>query len=212
MVYRTTRRMARRKEARRANFLRTAVEMFGKQGYHATTVPMIVRKSGSSTGAFYFYFKNKEDVFGAALEAVGEQVAETLNRALAKVNNNVLCQMTTAVDTLVHYLALHPAQARILIIESSGLTPTLAKVRRAIIRSHCRSVEKAIVSLARSGGTCLNPKVAASCWVGAILESVYEWLETPLDQRISPKVLAKNITRFNLRGIGIKRNTPSTPA
>lgn len=205
MVYRTTPRMATRKEARRSKFLRTALEMFGKQGYHATTVPMIVRKSGSSTGAFYFYFKNKEDVFAAALEAVGEEVAETLNRALAKVDNDVLRQMATAVDTLVHYLALHPAQARILIIESSGLTPRLAKVRRAIIASHCRSVEKAIVSLALSG-TCLNPKVAATCWVGAILESMYEWLETPLDQRISPKVLAKNITRFNLRGISAKRN------
>jgi AcrR family transcriptional regulator len=52
MVYRTTPKMAKRKEAHRARLLRTAIRLFGKQGYHATTVPRIVRESGSSTGAF----------------------------------------------------------------------------------------------------------------------------------------------------------------
>ena len=62
MVYRTTPKMARRKEAHRTKLLETAVQLFGKHGYHATTVPMIVKASGSSTGSFYFYFRNKEDV------------------------------------------------------------------------------------------------------------------------------------------------------
>ena len=62
MVYRTTPKMAQRKEAHRTKLLETAIRLFGKHGYHATTVPMIVKASGSSTGSFYFYFRNKEDV------------------------------------------------------------------------------------------------------------------------------------------------------
>ena len=69
MAYRTTPKMVKRKEAHRARFLQTAIRLFGKQGYHATTVPRIVRESGSSTGAFYFYFRNKDDIFARALEA-----------------------------------------------------------------------------------------------------------------------------------------------
>lgn len=75
MAYRTTPKMALRKEARRTKLLNTAVRIFGKRGYHAATVPMIVRASGSSTGSFYFYFRNKEDVFAAALERFGERVS-----------------------------------------------------------------------------------------------------------------------------------------
>lgn len=62
MVYRTTRRMAERKEARRKKLLSAAIGIFGRKGYHAATVPMIVRAANSSVGSFYFYFRNKEDV------------------------------------------------------------------------------------------------------------------------------------------------------
>jgi AcrR family transcriptional regulator len=192
--------MAKRKEANRAKLLQTAIRLFGKQGYHATTVPRIVREGGSSTGAFYFYFRNKEDVFAAALEAIGEQVAAALNSAIARAGHSTLAQMRAAVEGFVHFLAGHPAEARILIVESSGLTPKLSNVRRTIIASHCRSVERALSSLPRPmPGTDL--KVVASCWVGAVHESVRQWLETPAEQRISAEILAKEIARFNLQGI-----------
>ena len=67
MAYRTTRKMAERKEARRRSLLTAAISIFGKKGFHAATVPMIVRAAKSSVGSFYFYFRNKEDIFAAAL-------------------------------------------------------------------------------------------------------------------------------------------------
>src|SRR5579864_5493064 len=121
LVYRTTPKMALRKQAHRANLLKTAVALFGKHGYHATTVPMIVKASGSSTGSFYFYFRNKEDVFSAALENFGERIAAALNAAIALAGENPLRQMRAAVEGLVLFLADNPDEARILIVESSGL-------------------------------------------------------------------------------------------
>src|SRR5579864_2518107 len=85
--------MAKRKEAHRAKFLQTAIRLFGSKGYHATTVPDIVREAGSSTGAFYFYFRNKEDVFASVLEFVGEQLAAALNKAIAGASENAISQM-----------------------------------------------------------------------------------------------------------------------
>src|SRR5882724_7502398 len=82
--------MAKRKEAHRTRILLAAIHLFGKLGYHATTVPRIVRQSGSSIGAFYFYFRNKEDVFAAALEAIGEQIAAALNKAIAAAGDSNL--------------------------------------------------------------------------------------------------------------------------
>jgi len=204
VVYRTTPKMARRKEENRARLLETAIRLFGSEGYHRTTVPDIVRESGSSTGAFYFYFRNKEDVFAAALESVGQQLSAALNEAISGAGEDVLRQMRTAVETLMMYLAQHPDQARVLIVESSGMTPNVAKVRRSIIASHCRSVEQALLKISESLPS-LDPRVVASCWVGAVHESVYQWLETPKAKRPNAQTLARQVSSFNLRAIGARQ-------
>jgi len=206
VAYRTTPKMAKRKEAHRAKLLRIAIRLFGKQGYHATTVPRIVRESRSSTGAFYFYFRNKDDIFAHALEAIGDQIAEALNKAMASALGDTISQMRVAVETFILFLAEHPNEARILIVESSGLSASLAEVRRSIIASHCRSVEKALTGVSSSLPK-LNPKVVASCWVGAVHESVYQWLESAAGKRVPAQTLAREISGFNLRGIGAEKES-----
>jgi len=201
VTYRTTPKMAKRKEAHRAKLLQIAIRLFGKQGYHATTVPRIVRESRSSTGAFYFYFRNKDDIFACALQAIGEQIAAVLNKAMTSARGDTISQMKVAVETFILFLAEHPDEARILIVESSGLSTKLAKVRRSIIASHCRSVEQALTSISGSLPR-LDPKVVARCWVGALHESVFHWLESPTERHISAEALARQISEFNLRGIG----------
>lgn len=201
MAYRTTPRTAQRKQAQRARFLQTAIRLFGSGGYHATTVPDIVRASASSTGNFYFYFRNKEHVFAAALEFIGEQLSDVLNQAISAAGENTFAQMKAAVEGLIVYLAEHPHEARVLIVESSGMTPEVAKARRAIIASHTKSVERALRSASDSLPE-MDPRVAASCWLGAVHEAVYQWLDTPKGRRIEPEALARSVVAFNLRGIG----------
>jgi AcrR family transcriptional regulator len=192
--------MAQRKEAHRTRLLNTAVRIFGRRGYHAATVPMIVKASGSSTGSFYFYFRNKEDVFAAALERFGERISEALNAAVA-AGENPLHQMRAAVERLVLFMAENPDEARILIVESSGLGARLEMIRRGIVDSHARSVEKALLRL-RSTLPPLHPGLAARCWIGSVYESVFHWLEQASAQRPPAKVVARAVADFNLRGIG----------
>jgi AcrR family transcriptional regulator len=201
MAYRTTPKMAQRKEAHRSKLLAAAIRLFGKKGYHATTVPMIVKASGSSTGSFYFYFRNKEDVFAAALERFGERIAEALNAAIAAAGEDRSRQMRAAVERLVLFMAENPDEARILIVESSGLGPRLEQVRRKIVESHTRSVARALAQL-RSALPPLDPTLAARCWVGSVYESVYHWLEQPIDGRPAAQRVAGAVAEFNLRGIG----------
>jgi AcrR family transcriptional regulator len=73
----------RRRRRRRQSFLQAAVTLFGMHGYHATTVPMILQAASSSTGAFYSYFRNKEDVFAAALQCVAETIASGRRKTIA---------------------------------------------------------------------------------------------------------------------------------
>lgn len=55
-----------------------AYRCFRSRGYHATTVDAICREAGVSKGAFYWYFKSKQEVFLAILEAWAAEVEEEL--------------------------------------------------------------------------------------------------------------------------------------
>ena len=193
--------MAGRKQARHSKLLAEAIRIFGRKGFHDATVPMIVSAADSSTGSFYMHFRNKEDIFAAVLQTISERISSALNEAIASAGPQVLLQMRAAVEALVRFLAEHPAEARILIVESSGLGKRLEEVRRAIVASHTRSVEQA---LRAASGQLPEPQtqVVASCWVGSIYEAVYRWLEQPTKERLPADQLAKAIAAFNLRGIG----------
>src|SRR5690242_21178516 len=45
------------------------------------------------------------------------------------------------------------------------------------------------------------------CWVGAVYEAVFRWLEQPSKGRLPADRLAKTIAAFNLRGIGAPAET-----
>lgn len=57
--------MTRRKskETRREEILEAAMKCFSKKGYHDTTIDDIIKGSGLSKGAIYWYFKGKRDIF-----------------------------------------------------------------------------------------------------------------------------------------------------
>jgi len=200
MVYRSTTKMADRKAARRRKLLDSATRVFGQHGYHATTVPMIVANSESSTGSFYFYFRSKEDVFAAVIEDLGKEITDVLTEAVTRTATG-LPQMVAAVTRLFLFLADNPGKARILIVESSGLSPRLEHMRRQIVASHTRSVEQALGSLAP---LVIVPErsVAARCWLGAVYESAYHWLELPSEHRPHAESIARAVADFVVRGIG----------
>lgn len=199
MAYRNTARMQEQKAARRRRFLDVATRLFGAKGYHQTTVPEVVGESGSSTGSFYFYFDNKEDLFAQVLGQIGDRLSSKLNEAIANQSEPPQ-QMRAAVEGVFLFLAENPAEARILVVESSGLGGRLEQTRREIQASHTRSVERAIRRLSGRVASA-DPAVLARCWVGAIYEVIRYWLEIEPGERPPAGQIATEVAQFNLRGI-----------
>jgi AcrR family transcriptional regulator len=199
MAYRKTVATEARKDARRKTILDAATRLFGACGYHSTTVPMIVAESDSSVGSFYAHFRNKEDVFAAVLEALGQKVTEVMDQAKAS-QPDALLGIRCAVESLFLFLADNPGDARILIVESSGLSPRLERVRRAILRRHaehvCQTLESAPASFSVSA-----PLIAARCLVGAVFESLCSWLEENPGDRRSAAEVARAVADYNSRAI-----------
>jgi AcrR family transcriptional regulator len=199
MVYRKTSATAARKNARRKLILEAATRLFGSYGYHAATVPMIVAEASSSVGSFYTHFRNKEDVFAATLETLGKRVWEVMEEARIS-QADPLQGIRCAVESLFVYLAQNPQEARILIVESSGLSPRLEQVRRNLLRQHAGQVCQTLQSRAEAFSG-VDPVVAARCLVGAVFESLYSWLEQSPAERPPAAKVASAVAEYNCRAI-----------
>ena len=199
MVYRKTPAAAVRKEARRKLILDAATRLFGTSGYHAATVPMIAADAHSSIGSFYAHFRNKEDVFAAVLETLGEKVSELIHQARVSQPDPLL-GIRCAVESVFLYLAQNPQQARILIVESSGLTPRLEQVRRGLMTQHAGLVSQ-MLELLPASFSMEHPAIASRCLIGSVFESLYNWLEQSPANRAPAVKTARAVADYNARAI-----------
>ncbi len=76
-------RRARRKDARPAEVIEAARDLFVSRGYAATKLEEVARRAGVSVGLPYLYFANKEELFKAVVRAailpqfrMGEEMLE----------------------------------------------------------------------------------------------------------------------------------------
>jgi AcrR family transcriptional regulator len=75
------------KAANRASILEAAREVFGEIGFEAATVRDIVRRSGLSVGAFYNYYRSKEEVFDALADDGARRFRPILQAQSAKATD-----------------------------------------------------------------------------------------------------------------------------
>jgi AcrR family transcriptional regulator len=62
-------RREERKEETRAELIAAAASVFAQRGFHGASVEEIAREAGYSTGAIYWHFSDKDDLFLAVFES-----------------------------------------------------------------------------------------------------------------------------------------------
>ncbi len=72
---------------RRTQIIDAAIVLFGKRGFHGTTVHAIAQRAGLSTGLVYQYFGDKEDVLFLALLTVLDSYKERIPPAIESASN-----------------------------------------------------------------------------------------------------------------------------
>jgi AcrR family transcriptional regulator len=162
--------------ATREKILQAALKVFAEKGYHKALVDDIVRASGTSKGAVYHHFTNKEALFLALVDDLSERLAESVATAIAVAQGSlgkVQAALTAGLDTF----ARHRDLARILLLESVNLGDAY-QAKRLGERERFASLIQAHLDQAVADGSIpvLDTRVAALAWLGAVNEVVIEWL------------------------------------
>jgi AcrR family transcriptional regulator len=74
---------AERVDLRRRQLLEVAIRLFGRKGYHLTTMRDIANAAEVSVGMIYQYFADKEDLLSSAIMEILESYAREIPRAIA---------------------------------------------------------------------------------------------------------------------------------
>ncbi len=75
------------KAANRSAILDAARAVFGEMGYEAATVRDIIRRTGLSVGAFYNYYRSKEEVFDALADEGARRFRPILHAQSARASD-----------------------------------------------------------------------------------------------------------------------------
>jgi AcrR family transcriptional regulator len=107
-----------RGKATRERLVATARELFGRDGYEATSVESVLKEAGVAKGSLYHHFENKPALFDAVLDQVVSEVAGKAGRAAARHDDPVEslragCAewLRTCLDPAVQQIALVDAPA-----------------------------------------------------------------------------------------------------
>ena len=180
------RRAHQRREAllqrHRQRILDAIAQCFADRGYHDTSVDQVVARARTSKSAFYACFPTKEAAFAALLEREGERLLHEVENAIV-AEGDVRHRARAGIATFVTSCAGAQATARILLVESVGISPAIEEVRRAL---HARFAEmiraQAEAASAQGARTAtVDLEVIAYALVGAVNEAVLRLLETGRD-------------------------------
>lgn len=176
--------------------------MFARKGYHRAIVDDIVRASGTSKGAVYHHFANKEAVFLALVDEFAARLAVAVSEAVAS-RQGALAKVESALRAVLETFGGHRELARLILLETVSLGPTYA-AKRAEVHARFAALIRGYLDEAVADGAIppLDTRIATLAWLGAVNEVVLSWLSGPPESRTDLDSAVPVLTRLLLRSIG----------
>src|SRR4029077_286509 len=169
-----------RLERRRQRLVDAALFLFATRGYNTTSVDDIVARAKASKSAFYEFFASKEDCFREILlQEGGALIHEVL--AAAATGHNHRERLRLGISRFVHSCFERSSVARLLIVESVGLSAGVDQVRHELQGRFGDAVAEEVrhALLHDAFYADRDPQVFGRAVVGAVNDSVAYFLTHP---------------------------------
>jgi AcrR family transcriptional regulator len=168
-----TSRVARRRDRRKAEIVRTATQLVAERGYQGMNLEDVAEQTDIAKATLYHYFSGKDELVAAVIEALTVDVNRRLEEALETVSDRShLEQLRTLIREQVRILTdTAPEVATVFSWPTTWPEPfqeTIKESRRRHDAIFRRVVE---AGLAAGEFDCPNPDVALQCLHGVLNQS-----------------------------------------
>ena len=184
-----------RGEATRQKLLEAAEALFGRHGFHATSVTDITRGAGVAQGTFYLYFPTKEAVFGELVRDLSRRLRRAIARETAGVEGRLAVE-DAGLRAFLRFAGEHRDLYRI-VFESQFIDPSLFQwYYERIAEGYVRGLEAAMEA---GEVRRLDPETVAYALMGAAHFMGMRWVvwanEAP------PEEALESLRRFIRSGL-----------
>ena len=175
----------------KGRILDAALEKFSSQGYHDTRMDEIVAGSGTSKGAIYFHFPNKERLFLALVDQFADLLERRVRAAIEPEEvgmRRVQAGLHACLDTFGKYRR----PAKLLLVQAVGLGSSFEQKRMEVNDRFTGLIQGWLDEAVAVGDIApVDTEVVACAWMGAIYAVVIRWVYTgePDSQRILSALL-----------------------
>ena len=168
------------KAARRERLLDAALELFGTEGYPATSVERLCAQAKVSTRHFYHEFQNKEAVLLAVHAQVIELAVRSTGEALRETADaHVGERIGAAVEGYLRTIMTDLRRARISFVEVVGTSPAVEEQRIAFRELLIGSVrDLGDTAVERGEVKRKDFRFLGLAFFGAVNTVVYDWMLT----------------------------------
>jgi TetR/AcrR family transcriptional regulator len=141
-VGRREQRRRRHQLLSREQLLDAAEEIFGRKGYHETTLKEVAELAEFSVGSVYSFFDNKDDLFRQIFVRRGSQFMEGLRDVLTTTDAPPLEQLHRLVDFEVQWFREHRHFGRLFLRHASAsLLPSEGGQDEVILANYAEAME-----------------------------------------------------------------------
>ena len=191
------------KVATRDRILSAALEVFAGKGYHRAIVDDIVRASGTSKGAVYHHFPNKEAIFIALVDDFAERLAVAVAAAVTE-RYGALAKVEGALTAALTTFAEHERLALLILLEAVSLGPAYQSKRSEVTSRFVQLIQAYLDEAVGDGAIpAIDTTVATLVWLGAVNEIVTQWLHGGVSDL---RATIPALTGLLLRSIGASAN------
>ncbi|HVV17674.1 MAG TPA: TetR/AcrR family transcriptional regulator [Polyangia bacterium] len=138
----TSRRMS--PDARRAQLLEVALDLFAARGYHATSISHIIEKASVARGTFYQYFRSKKEIFDSLLDQLFEQVTSAVAPIAIDTPEHIAIAIRGNIEALCRRLQDNLPMGRILLEQAVGVNETGREQLREFYVRVLERIERAV--------------------------------------------------------------------
>lgn len=150
---------------KRRRMMDAMAELTAERGYGATKIADVVSRAGVARKTLYDNFSGKEELFLAAFEASVEEAREAVAAACEAAREADGGAVEAGLGALLEFLAAHPPQARMCLVEALSATPETALRYEKAIQSFVELLREAAPALQRRPDTLEETLVGGVAWI-----------------------------------------------